>query len=183
MKKLRNLFVLSLAILSLTFVNVNAQSFSGKKTEKTIEQKVFKEIIRLPYYGLFDHIAYKVDGDTVTLYGKVYNATNKRSAENVVEDIPGVRRVVNNIEILPLSSFDDRIRRQLIREFSNRGGLYRYLLGANPSVRIIVDNGRVELEGYVANRGDANLMNIVANGVFGVFNVENNLIIENDKGR
>lgn len=183
MKKLRNLFVLSFAILTLAFVNVNAQSISANKSVANIEQKVFKKINGLPYYGIFDHIAFQVNGDTVTLYGKVLRGTNKSSAENVVEDISGVRRVINRIEILPPSPMDDRIRRQIVREFSDRGGLYRYLLGTSPSVRIIVDRGRVELEGYVSNRTDANLMNIIANGVFGVFNVENNLIVESDRGR
>jgi len=183
MKRLRNLFALSFAILTLAFVNVSAQGYSADKSVRNIEQKVFKKINGLPYYGLFDHIAFQVNGDTVTLYGKVLRGTNKSGAENVVEDIPGVRRVINKIEILPASPSDDRIRRQLVREFSNRGALYRYMLGASPSVRIIVDRGRVELEGYVANRTDANLMNITANGVFGVFNVENNLIVGKDNVR
>lgn len=183
MKRLRNLFVLSLAILALAFVNVNAQSFSGNKSARTIEQKIFKEIIKLPYYGVFDHIAFKVDGDTVTLYGKVLRGSNKSSAENAVEDIQGVRRVINNIEILPASPSDDRIRRQILREFANHGGLYRYLWEPNPSVRIIVDRGRVELEGYVSNRTDVNMMNILSNGVFGVFSVQNNLIVDKERLR
>lgn len=183
MKRFRNLFAISFAILALAFVNVNAQGYSSDKSVRNIEQKVFKKINGLPFYGLFDHISFQVTGDTVTLYGKVLRGTNKSSAENVVEDIPGVRRVINNIEILPPSSMDDRIRRQLVREFSNRGGIYRYMLGASPSVRIIVDNGRVALEGYVSSRGDANLMNITANGVFGVFDVENNLVVGKENAR
>lgn len=180
MKIFRNFLILSVAFLAFTSINVNAQSSSVKNT-RTVEQKVFKEILKLPYYGLFDHISYKVDGDTVTLYGKVANARNKGDAESYVEDVAGVRNVVNNIEILPLSSFDNTIRRQIVREFANRGGLYRYLSAVNPSVRIIVKNGHVELEGYVANRSDANLMNILANGTFGVFDVKNNLIVENGR--
>ncbi|CAN5737669.1 hypothetical protein BH24ACI2_BH24ACI2_10640 [soil metagenome] len=180
------LFIAVIAILGFSSLNVQAQSFSdnGKTSRSDIERKVFKEILKLPYYGVFDNIAYKVDGDTVTLYGKVLRPTTKSSAENVVEDINGVKNVVNNIEVLPLSGFDDSIRYRTLRTFANNGGsLYRYFLGVNPSVKIIVDNGHVSLEGYVANRGDYNLANILANGVSGVFSVDNNLIVENEKIR
>ena len=171
-----------IAVLGLSSINVQARSFSddGNTPQKVIEQKVFKKILTLPYYGLFDNISFKVDGDTVTLYGKVRNGINKSSAERSIKNVEGVTNVVNNIEVLPLSSFDDSIRFQLVREFSRTGGaFYRYLQGTNPSVRIIVDNGRVTLEGYVANKGDVNIANILANGIPGVFNVENNLKIAN----
>jgi hyperosmotically inducible protein len=129
-------------------------------------------------------LKYKVDGNTVTLYGKVLQPITSKSAERVTRRIPGVGRVINRIEVLPLSSFDDSIRVRTLRTLQTRGGsLYRYFLGANPSVRIIVDRGNVELEGYVANRGDYNLMNILANSVSGVFSVRNNLIVEKDLAR
>lgn len=176
MRIFKNFLVLLIGILAFSFVNVNAQNFSAKNA-KTLEQKVFKELIKLPYYGVFDHIAYEVKGDTVILYGRVNNAINKKQAEREVRDIEGVRNVLNNIEILPPSSFDNSIRYRTLREFANTGGLYRYLWEPNPSVRIIVDRGHITLEGYVANRGDYNLMNILANGVPGVFSVQNNLKI------
>jgi len=180
MKTLRNLLVLAVAILGFTFSDVQAQSFSGNG-KNSVERQVYKQIIKLPYYGVFDNIAYRVDGDTVTLYGKVLQPTTRKSAERVVERIEGVETVVNNIEVLPLSPFDDSIRRRTLRTLSNNGGsLYRYFLGASPSVKIIVDRGNVTLEGYVANRGDYNLMNILANGVPGVFSVKNNLIVEKE---
>ncbi|MEO8074667.1 MAG: BON domain-containing protein [Acidobacteriota bacterium] len=187
MRFLKSFLILSVvAILGFSSLNVQARSFSddGNSSQTPIERKVFKEILTMPYYGLFDNISFKVDGSTVTLYGKVRNAINKSDAENYVKDIKGVTNVVNNIEILPLSSFDDSIRYQLVREFSRSGGaFYRYLQGTNPSVRIIVDNGHVSLEGYVANRSDANLANILANGVPGVFSVDNNLVVEKGKIR
>ena len=171
---------MTVAILGLSQINVNAQGFS----QRNLEQKVFKEIIRLPYYGVFDHIAFQVDGDTVTLTGKVVQPTTRKSAERVVERLDGVNNVVNNIEVLPLSGFDDSIRLQTLQTLQSRGGsLYRYFLGANPSVKIIVDGGNVSLEGFVASRGDANLANILASGVSGVFSVTNNLIVENERLR
>ena len=185
MKYLRNLLVLAIAILGFTFSDAQAQSFSGsgKGSAQTIERQVYKQIIKLPYYGVFDNIAFRVDGDTVTLMGKVVRPTTRKSAERVVEKIAGVGNVVNNIEVLPLSNFDDSIRLRTLRTLSNGGSIYRYFLGASPSVRIIVDRGNVTLEGYVANRGDYNLMNILANGVPGVFSVKNNLVVEKDLAR
>ncbi|HEY0457701.1 MAG TPA: BON domain-containing protein [Pyrinomonadaceae bacterium] len=172
MKYIRNFLILSFAFLSFLAFDAKAQA-----PQTGLEKQVFKELIKLPYYSVFDHIAYKVDGTTVTLFGKVANARNKRDAERWVKDIDGVETVVNRIEILPPSSSDDFIRQRVLRSFAERG-LYRYLWEPNPSVRIVVDRGRIELEGYVANKGDYNLMNILANGVSGVFSVRNNLVID-----
>lgn len=177
--KIRNFTLLILAVVAFSFVGANAQSSVNTPLERSVEKKILK----LPYYGVFDHISFKVDGDTVTLYGQVANAMNKKSAERSVEDVEGISRVINEIEILPVSGFDNGIRRELYARLSNTGGLSRYLWTVNPSVRLIVDRGHVTLEGYVANSGDYNSMNIVANGVSGVFSVKNNLIIDNGKAR
>jgi hypothetical protein len=179
MNRIRNFALLTLAILTFSVSSVYAQNFSTNGSTRAVEQKIFKQINKLPYYGVFDQIAFSYNGGTVTLYGKVANAVNKKSAERVIRDIDGVTNVVNNIEILPLGSFDNSIRRQTLREFASKG-LYRYLWEPNPSVRIIVDRGHVSLEGYVANRGDSNLMNILANGIPGVFSVKNNLVVGRD---
>ena len=179
MKYIRNLFILMIAITGLSQIDVNAQGYS----QRTLEQKVFKEIIRLPYYGVFDNIAFQVKGDTVYLTGKVVQPTTRKSAGRVVDRIQGVNSVVNDIEVLPLSGFDDSIRLRTLRTLQNGGSFYRYFLGANPSVKIIVDGGNVSLEGFVASRGDANLANILASGVSGVFSVTNNLIVENERLR
>jgi hyperosmotically inducible protein len=178
MKIINKVLAFTIAIVAFSFVNVSAQGFSGNTS--AIEQKIYKKILSLPYYEVYDYIGFTFDGGTVTLTGKVKNATNKKSAENVVEDIAGVTRVVNNIEILPPSRFDDDIRRGLYARLSNTGGLSGYLWPVNPSVRLIVDNGHITLEGNVRNRGDYNTMNIIARGVPGSFSVTNNLKIEKD---
>ena len=181
MKTVRNFLILSLAVLSFSLVTVNAQSLSGAKPPQSIERQVYKKILGLPRYEVFDNIKFQVNGDTVILSGKVYNAINKSSAASVVKRIAGVNNVVNNIEILPPSPFDDRIRVNTLQTLANTGGLSRYFWEVNPAVRIIVDRGRVSLEGFVANKGDYNTMNILANGVFGVFEVQNNLVIDNNR--
>ena len=176
MKYIRNLLMMAFAVTAFSFVTVNAQDLNV--SQNAIENKVFKEINKLPYYGLFDHIAFKVDGGTVTLYGKTNSLGTRKSAERVVKRIPGVLEVVNNIEELPPSSFDNRIRQQVVREFVNTAGVYPYISGLRPSVRIIVENGRVTLEGYVASKGTSNLMYLLANRVPGTFKVTNNLIVD-----
>ncbi len=183
MKYLRNLLILTVAIIAFSSVTISAQTNAfGKNSTNGIERKVFKEILMLPYYGVFDSISFKVEGNAVYLYGSVVEPITKSGAKRSIERIQGVSDVVNNIEVLPLSNFDNQIRRNLVREFDHRGGsIYRYLQGTNPSMRIIVKNGHVSLEGYVSSRGDYNLANILANGVFGVFRVKNNLIIENER--
>jgi hyperosmotically inducible periplasmic protein len=180
MKILRNFLILSVAILGFSYVNADAQGFSGD-AQQQVEKKVYKEILKMPNYGLYDSIGFEVNGSTVTLHGKVYNATNRKSAERRVKKIEGVENVINNIEVLPLSRFDDSIRIRTARAFANGGSLYRYLNGPNPSMRIIVDNGHVSLEGYVRSQGDARLANILARGVTGTFSVTNNLIVTKEQ--
>ena len=182
MKKYTGFTAILFAILAFSFSNVNAQSFSGSGSARTIEQNVNRQILRMPRYEVFDFIAFSVDGGTVTLYGKVRNAINRSEAENRVEDIPGVTSVINEIEVLPLGSFDDSIRRNLYGTLSS-GGLSRYLWTTNPSVRLVVDRGHVTLEGFVANKGDYNRMNILAHGVSGVFSVKNNLVVDHGRAR
>jgi hyperosmotically inducible periplasmic protein len=176
MKSYRSYIALLFAVFAFSIASVNAQD-SGR----TIEQNVRRQILKMPRYEVFDYIGYDVNGSTVTLHGKVRNAINKSEAENRVEDIAGVTSVVNNIEVLPVGSFDESIRRNLYRRLSQTGGLSRYLWTVNPSVRLIVDRGHVTLEGYVANQGDYNMMNVAAHGVSGVFSVTNNLKV--DSGR
>jgi hyperosmotically inducible protein len=133
----------------------------------------------LPYYGVFDNLSYKVDPDgTVTLLGQVARPTLKSDAENVVKRIEGVEKVVNNIEVLPLSSNDDRIRRGTYRAIYGNEALSEYQLRAVPPIHIIVNNGHITLEGVVARQMDKQIAGIQANSVPGAFSVTNNLVVE-----
>ena len=143
-----------------------------------ITREVRHELVMLPYYGVFDHLAYRVDRDTVTLLGQVTRPTLKSDAEHVVKQIEGVERVDNQIEVLPLSPNDDGLRRAIYRAVYAQPGLDRYSLMAVPPIHIIVANGNVKLEGVVATQADKDMANILANGVSGVFSVANNLMIE-----
>jgi osmotically-inducible protein OsmY len=184
MNTIKNKILALFAVVMLSTAGVFATGVTVKDTKSLtkIERQVRSELAGLPRVGVFDNLAFKVEGETVTLYGQVVEPMSRRSAAKRIAKIEGVKNVVNNIEVLPTSAFDDRIREQTLVTFVNRGGsLYRYLQGTNPSLRIIVKNGNVTLEGIVSDKGDARLANILANGIFGVFSVTNNLQVENSK--
>jgi hyperosmotically inducible protein len=147
-------------------------------TAKPLEERVRHELVVLPWYNVFDNLAFQVNGDQVTLYGKVTRPTLKSDAENVIKRLEGVAHVTNKIDVLPLSPFDDRLRFALFRSIYSQPGLDRYAMGAIPGIHIIVDNGNVTLEGVVMNEMDKNLAFMRANGVSGVFSVKNNLQVE-----
>ena len=143
-----------------------------------LQREVRHQLVMLPYYSVFDNLAYKVEGYKVELFGQVTRPTLKSDAENVVKHIEGVESVVNNIKVLPLSPNDDRIRLAEYRAIYGQAALNRYGLQAVPPIHIIVDNGHVTLVGVVANEMDKNIANVQANGVPGVFSVTNDLRVE-----
>jgi hyperosmotically inducible protein len=150
----------------------------SEKGEIRLQKEVRHELVMLPMYDVFDNLAYKVQGGTVTVLGQVTRPTLKSDAERAVKGIEGVERVENRIEVLPLSSNDDQLRRALYRAIYGTEGLDRYAMRAVPTIHIIVNNGHVTLEGAVATAADKNLANIKANGVSGVFSVTNNLQVD-----
>lgn len=154
---------------------LGVSAVSGFAQEDRTDRQIRREILMLPYYGVFDAISYQRSGSSVTLSGYVVRPSTKSDAEYAVKDVDGVDRVVNNIEVLPVSPSDDRIRLRVLQTLINRGGLYRYFLGANPAIRIIVNRGRVTLEGFADSAGDAQRAYILARGVPGTFGVTNNL--------
>lgn len=160
-----------------------AQQFVERSSgeRRQVAKKVRKALVTLPFYGVFDNLEYQFEEGTVILSGQVVRPSTRDDAERRVARIRGVERVVNNIEVLPLSGFDDSIRARTARAIFNTGGLGRYALGANPSIHIIVKRGHVTLEGVVANRGDRQLASLAANGVQGVFSVTNNLRTDRDE--
>jgi hyperosmotically inducible periplasmic protein len=145
------------------------------KSQERITKEVRHELLMLPWFGVFDNIAYKVDGYNVTLLGQVVRPSLKSDAENAVKHIEGVEHVDNEIEALPPSPMDDGLRRRLFRAIYGYPALEKYALGVQKPIRIIVKSGRVTLEGVVDNDADKNLAGLRANGVSGIFSVTNNL--------
>jgi hyperosmotically inducible periplasmic protein len=168
--------ITSIAATSLVAANPNKDA-----NDPNTVRKIRKELVKLPFYGVFDNLAFKYEEGVVTLYGQVSRPTLKKDAARVVERLGGVDQVINKIEVLPLSNFDDRIRVAVYRAIYRQPGLDRLSVQAVPPIHIIVKNGNVTLEGVAPNKGDATRAFIAANGVPGVFSVKNNLRIEKNK--
>lgn len=158
----------------------NKHQRSEARYRERLSKEVRHQLVMLPWYSVFDNLAYQVDGDKVTLSGQVTRPTLKSDAEAAVKSIEGVASVVNHIEVLPLSPMDDQLRRALFRAIYGEAGLSRYAVQAVPSVHIIVKNGNVTLEGVVDNEMDKNLANLRASQVPNVFSVKNNLVVASD---
>ncbi len=150
------------------------------KSQERITKEVRHELLMLPYFGVFDYIAYKVDGYNITLLGQVVRPSLKSDAENSIKHVEGVEKVDNQIEVLPPSPMDDRLRVRLFRAIYQYPALQKYELGVQKPIRIIVKNGHVTLEGVVDNEADKNLAGLRANGVSGIFSVTNNLHVVKD---
>ena len=183
MNRIKNLIFTLIAVFAITTSGAFAASLVKNDTPRlsNIEKKVRKELISASWDGVFDNLAFEVNGSTVTLYGQVYRPITRSRAEKFVKGINGIEQVINKIEVLPLSGFDDRIRGQAVRSVNDTAGLYRYLLGTNPSLRIIVRNGHVTLEGMVSDETDKRLAFFAVNSIPGVFSVTNNLRTERSR--
>ena len=171
---MKRLVAVALTLLS----SVSLSSAQSSRGPERLVKEVRHELVMLPYYNVFDNLVYKVDGSTVTLMGQVTRPTLKSDAERVVKSIEGVEKVVNKIEVLPVSPNDERIRVAVYRAIYGQSALQRYGLQAVPPIHIIVNNGNVTLEGVVATEADKNIANIQAKGVSGVFSVKDNLRVE-----
>jgi len=181
MKKIFAGMVLALVTAMAAVMPIAANPNNTAEDDVRTIKKIRKELVTLPFYGVFDNLAFKYEEGVVTLYGQVSRPTLRKDAARVVERVVGVDQVINNIEVLPLSGFDDRIRIAVYRAIYRQPGLDRLAIQAVPPIHIIVRNGNVTLEGVVPNKGDATRAFIAANGVSGVFSVKNNLRIENSK--
>lgn len=184
MKNMLRLTSLLLCAVSLLFSG--SASFAQERDESKMQANLSKEVrhqlLLLPYYSVFDNLSFRVEGDRVTLLGQVVRPTLKSDAEAAVKSIEGVAAVSNQIEVLPVSSMDDQLRRAVYRAIYADTALSRYGWSAVPPIHIIVKNGSVTLEGVVDSDGDKNLAGLRANGVPNVFSVTNNLrVVSSEK--
>ncbi len=182
---LKTLFAFALASVLIAAATPYSPSavLSSQQDQKGIHNRLIQEVrhqlLLLPYYGVFDNLEYSVQGvDTVVLTGQVVRPTLKSDAESTIRRLEGVGKVVNEIEVLPYSSDDDKIRMAEYRAVYSKPGLEKYAVRAVPPIHIIVKNGDVTLVGVVANEADKNLAGIAAQAVPGTFHVTNNLRVE-----
>lgn len=166
---------LLVVVFALAIPCMAQQQQAMNPADARVIKEVRHELLMLPYFGVFDYIAFKVEGDTVTLLGNVVRPTLKSDAENSIKHIEGVSKVVNQIEVLPPSPMDDRIRMELFRAIYGFPALEKYALGVQKPIRIIVRNGHVELDGVVDSQADKDMAGVRANSVPGIFAVVNNL--------
>ena len=172
---MRVLLALSVALSAPALLAAQPQS---SPAYQRLVKEVRHELVMLPYLGVFDNLEFKVEGSTVTLVGQVTRPTLKSDAGNAVKNIEGVEKVDNQIEVLPLSPDDDRIRRAVYMALARNQQLDRYFMQVVAPIRIIVKNGNIALEGVVDNKTDSDLANITARGVSGAFSVTNHLRVE-----
>jgi hyperosmotically inducible protein len=166
--------------IALTIMAARAQQGDvPAKAVERIQREVRHELVMLPFLTVFDNLAYKVDGYNVTLLGQVTNPTLKSDAEKAVKRIEGVEKVDNQIEVLSVSPFDDRLRRSVYHAIYDYPTMQRYALPVLKPIRIIVKNGNVILEGVVDSEADKTIAGMRARGVDGSFSVTNNLVVAN----
>jgi hyperosmotically inducible periplasmic protein len=155
--------------------NRNPTANGAQNSEPWLANQVRHQLVMLPWYSVFDNLEYSVQGSKVILAGQVVRPVLKDEAASAVKHIAGVEEVDNQIEVLPVSNFDDQIRRAELREIYSFPSLQRYALGTIPGIHIIVNNGHVTLEGAVDNQADKDVAGLRANSVPNVFSVTNNL--------
>ncbi|HTH01763.1 MAG TPA: BON domain-containing protein [Vicinamibacterales bacterium] len=143
-----------------------------------VEADVERELLLLPYYTVFDYLAFRVEpGGTVRLLGQVVRPTLKSDAERRLKRVEGVEQIINEIEVLPVSPADDAIRLAVARNIYNSTALDRYGFQSQPPIHIIVKQGRVTLEGAVDSESDKTVAGLKAREISGVFEVKNNLSV------
>jgi hyperosmotically inducible protein len=176
-------------VVLMTVIITSASAISSlagpSQVNARLVRQVRHELATLPYYGVFDWLEFEVKPDnTVALRGYVTRPSTKSDAEARVKDIEGVKEVVNEIQVLPVSPSDDRLRIALYRQIYNWDSpLFRYATQAIPSIHIIVDRGRATLKGVVDSKGDAQIAYMRARSVPGLFEVKNELLVASEMPR
>ena len=147
-------------------------------SSKEIAEAVRRSIVTHPNYDVFDWIEARVFDGMVTLSGSVREPWHKSEFEKRVMNIAGVSKIDNQIRVLPLSSYDDEIRLRVVKTIYGSSMFERYALGANPSIHIIVENGRVVLKGIVANTMDRQVAESLVRTNSLALDVKNELQVE-----
>lgn len=160
--------------------NANQSQMSSEslspQAQAELVKKIQRALITLPNFGVFDNIAFRLQGRTVILEGQVTDPVNKPDAEKAVQKIEGVDKVVNKIDVLPPGQLDNRIRRQVYDAIYNYGPFFKYKNNqVNPPIRIIVQNANVTLYGVVDTEADKNVATLRVKQVSDVLGVTNNL--------
>jgi hyperosmotically inducible protein len=162
---------LILATLMLGFASA---TFAADRTNSEVFRDVSTQVNRYAYFTIFDSVSAGVHDGVVTLSGKVTMPYKASDIEKRVAKIDGVTDVENKIEVLPVSTFDDQLRRRIARALYSNPSLAMYGLGPNPSIHVIVERGHVTLDGVVNSDMDRTIANSIARSSM-AFSVKNEL--------
>jgi hyperosmotically inducible protein len=172
------IFLFGFAEIAMASEHSAAAPSVPNQSTLSLADKVRHELLMLPYFGVFDNLDFTMENsDTVILTGQVVRPILKSDAEGAVKRIQGVSKVVNNIEVLPLSPYDNSIRWSTYRAIFSRPGFEKYADRAIPPLRIIVKNGNVTLVGFVGSKLDKTMAEMATRSVSGVFSVTDDLKI------
>ncbi len=167
---------------TLLMLSMAGSAWAGQREDLPVFNDVSRQVQRYPYYSVFDSVAAGVDDGVVVLSGKVTMGYKATEIAKRVAKVDGVRQVVNKIEVLPVSFFDDELRAGLARAIFTHPALANYALGPNPSIHIVVERGRVTLDGVVNNDSDRIIANSIARS-FSTFGVTNELKTDDEVER
>ena len=183
----KTIMVFALALLfgwsTAAYAQLESPQNRDERQMSALKEEVRHELVTLPYYSIFDWFEGQVSPDgTVTLMGQVTDPKLKHDAEWRIKRLEGASKLVNNIEVLPLSNHDDQLRTALYRAiYTSESPLFKYALQSVGPIHILVRNGHVTLKGVVASEQDKQLAFIAARGVPGAFDVQNQLKVEERK--
>ena len=156
-----------------------ASSGAPKSGDSDLAQRITHEIRMYPRYTIWDNVSFRVMDGNVELLGQVSQPYKKQDLQRLVQHVPGVAGVTNQVEVLPLSRFDDQLRLQVARNIFRDPVLQRYAIQSVPPIHIIVGNGKVTLEGVVNNDMEKQVAGIRAGQSMSFGAVVNNLRVEN----
>lgn len=163
--------VVATAIVTLAMV---APAWAAGREDLQIFQDVSRQVLRYPQFTIFDSIQAQLEEGVVTLTGKVTMPFKREEIARRVASVEGVRQVNNEIAVLPVSLFDDELRLRISRAIYGNSNFWAYGSMVNPPIHIVVENGRVTLEGVVNSNVDRMLARSIASGL-GAFSVTSNL--------
>jgi hyperosmotically inducible periplasmic protein len=175
----KNLVLVPTLLGATLAIGIASADTNAPLTDQGLEQKAVHEVRMYTHYTIWDNINIRIQNGNVELNGQVSQPFKKSDLQRIMQRIPGVKSVTNDLEVLPLSPNDDRLRIEVARAIYRDSVLSRYGMGTLPSIHVIVDNGHVTLEGVVGTETEKNIAGIRANGAglsFGM--VTNNLRVE-----
>ena len=178
-KSLLGSVIVLVVVLSTAIPVMANNTMAVTRTDKELAEAVRKSIVIHSNYGVFDWIEGQVRNGVVTLSGSVREPVRKDELEKAVMNVEGVSKIDNQIDVLPLSTYDDQLRLRAVRAIYGSSTFDRYALGTNPPIHIIVDNGRVVLKGIVANTLERQVAESLVRNSLLAFDVRNELRVEN----